>query len=89
MLSAAIAALTVALLTIGAQAQSWPQRPVRIIVPYAAGGNSDGMARIAAQRLTDAFGQTFVVENRWAPTAPSPPTRWRAHPPTATRCCGA
>ena len=64
MLSAAVAALTVALLTIGAQAQSWPQRPVRIIVPYAAGGNSDGMARIAAQRLTDALGQTFVVENR-------------------------
>jgi tripartite-type tricarboxylate transporter receptor subunit TctC len=62
--SAAVAALTIALLTIGAQAQSWPQRPVRIIVPYAAGGNSDGMARIAAQRLTEAFGQTFVVENR-------------------------
>jgi tripartite-type tricarboxylate transporter receptor subunit TctC len=62
--SAAVAALTIALPTIGAQAQSWPQRPVRIIVPYAAGGNSDGMARIAAQRLTEAFGQTFVVENR-------------------------
>jgi tripartite-type tricarboxylate transporter receptor subunit TctC len=47
-----------------AQAQLWPQRPVRIIVPYAAGGNSDGMARMVAQRLGDAFGQTFVVENR-------------------------
>ena len=47
-----------------AQAQPWPQRPVRIIVPYAAGGNSDGMARMVAQRLGDAFGQTFVVENR-------------------------
>jgi tripartite-type tricarboxylate transporter receptor subunit TctC len=46
------------------QAQVWPQKPVRIIVPYAAGGNSDGMARITAQRLTDAFGQSFVVENR-------------------------
>src|SRR5262245_18831256 len=45
------------------QAQLWPQRPVRI-VHYAAGGNSDGMARIVAQRLGDAFGQTFVVENR-------------------------
>ena len=62
--SAAVAALTIALLTIGAQAQSWPQRPVRIIVPYAAGGNSDGMARITAQRLTEAFGQSFVIENR-------------------------
>lgn len=44
--------------------QGWPQKPVRIIVPYAAGGNSDGMARITAQRLTEAFGQTFVIENR-------------------------
>ncbi len=45
-------------------AQAWPQKPVRILVPYAAGGNSDSMARIAAQRLSDAFGQPFVVENR-------------------------
>ena len=63
---AAIAALAAAIGCIGgeAQAQAWPQRPIRIIVPYAAGGNSDGMARIVAQRLTEAFGQTFVVENR-------------------------
>ena len=47
-----------------AQPQPWPQRPVRIIVPYAAGGNSDGMARMVAQQLGDALGQTFVVENR-------------------------
>jgi tripartite-type tricarboxylate transporter receptor subunit TctC len=47
-----------------AQAQDWPQRPVRILVPYAAGGNSDSMARITAQRLSDAFGQPFIVENR-------------------------
>jgi len=46
------------------QAQTWPQRAVRILVPYAAGGNSDGLARITAQRLTDAFGQSFVIENR-------------------------
>ena len=47
-----------------AQAQDWPQRAVHILVPYAAGGNSDSMARLTAQRLGDAFGQTFVVENR-------------------------
>ena len=46
------------------QAEVWPQRPVRIMGPYAAGGNSDGMARMAAQRLGEAFGQSFVVENR-------------------------
>jgi tripartite-type tricarboxylate transporter receptor subunit TctC len=44
--------------------QSWPQRPVTMIVPFAAGGNTDGIARITAQRLSDAFGNPFVVENR-------------------------
>jgi tripartite-type tricarboxylate transporter receptor subunit TctC len=55
-----------AVLTCGdiTQAQTWPQKTVRILVPYAAGGNSDGMARISAQHLTGAFGQSFVIENR-------------------------
>jgi tripartite-type tricarboxylate transporter receptor subunit TctC len=47
-----------------AQAQDWPQRPVRIIGPYAAGGNADVLARLTAQWLSDAFKQQFVVENR-------------------------
>ncbi len=47
-----------------AQALFWPQRPVRVIGPYAAGGNADVLARLTAQRLSDAFGQQFVVENR-------------------------
>jgi tripartite-type tricarboxylate transporter receptor subunit TctC len=47
-----------------AQSQAWPQRPVRIIVAYAAGGNTDIIARIIAQRLGEAFGHPFVVENR-------------------------
>lgn len=63
---AVAAVLTAATGCIGgeAQAQAWPQRPVHIIAPYAAGGNSDAIARMTAQRLSDAFGQTFVVENR-------------------------
>src|SRR5262249_31793010 len=52
---AVLTALATAMGCVNAQAQLWPQRPVRIITPYAAGGNSDGMARIVAQRLTDAF----------------------------------
>ncbi|HYC18530.1 MAG TPA: tripartite tricarboxylate transporter substrate binding protein [Pseudolabrys sp.] len=42
----------------------WPDRPVRIIVPYPAGGSTDVLTRILAERLKDMFGQTFVVENR-------------------------
>jgi tripartite-type tricarboxylate transporter receptor subunit TctC len=44
--------------------QIWPQRPVKIIVPFAAGGNSDTIARLIAQRFGEVFGQQFVVENR-------------------------
>src|SRR5437868_9501909 len=47
-----------------AQSQAWPQRPVRIMVAYAAGGNTDIIARIIAQRLGEVFGHQFVVENR-------------------------
>ena len=42
----------------------WPARPVTIIVPLAAGGNTDMMARLGAQHLTEKFGHSFIVENR-------------------------
>src|SRR5262245_12817167 len=47
-----------------ASAQEWPQRPVRLVVPYAAGGGTDIVARVLAQKLGDALGQRFVVENK-------------------------
>ena len=47
-----------------ASAQDWPQRPVRLVVPYPAGGGTDIVARVLAQKLGDAFGQRFVVENK-------------------------
>jgi tripartite-type tricarboxylate transporter receptor subunit TctC len=58
--------LAAALLLFAAAAvgQSYPARPVRVVVPYAAGGLPDTMARIAAPRLVEAFGQQFVVDNR-------------------------
>src|SRR5262245_50146685 len=56
-------ALTVAVASFG-HAQTWPQRPVKIIVPFAAGGNTDGIARLIAQPLNDALGEPVVVENR-------------------------
>src|ERR1700757_3053433 len=47
-----------------ALAQNWPQRPVRLIVPFAAGGGTDIVARVLAQRLGETLGQSFVVENK-------------------------
>jgi tripartite-type tricarboxylate transporter receptor subunit TctC len=58
------AALIVAVLSLPGQAADWPIRPVTVIVPLAAGGNTDMMARLAAQHLTEKLGQTFIVENR-------------------------
>lgn len=45
-------------------AGKWPERPVRIVVPFAAGGTTDLSARIIAEALTRSLGQTFVVDNR-------------------------
>ena len=47
-----------------AQAQSWPERTVKLILPYAAGGATDAIGRPWADKLSQAFGQQFVVENR-------------------------
>jgi tripartite-type tricarboxylate transporter receptor subunit TctC len=46
------------------QAQGWPDRPVKIIVPFGAGGSGDTLARVVAEHLSATFKQQFVVENR-------------------------
>jgi tripartite-type tricarboxylate transporter receptor subunit TctC len=54
-----------ALASTGARAQSnWPDHSVRIIVPYPAGGSTDVLSRILAERMKEIFGQPFVIENR-------------------------
>ena len=47
-----------------AAAQSWPQRPVKIVVPYGAGSSPDVLARVLNDRLSARLGQSFIVENR-------------------------
>jgi tripartite-type tricarboxylate transporter receptor subunit TctC len=47
-----------------AAAQSWPAKPVRIIVPFAPGGSADTLGRLAAQKLSESLKENFVVENR-------------------------
>ena len=47
-----------------AQAQSWPDKPVKLILPYGPGGASDLIGRPWAEKLSQAFGQQFVIENR-------------------------
>jgi tripartite-type tricarboxylate transporter receptor subunit TctC len=58
-----IAALALAACT-AAQAQAWPSKTLRIVVPYPPGGSSDIIARAIAPALGEAFGQTVVVENK-------------------------
>jgi tripartite-type tricarboxylate transporter receptor subunit TctC len=57
-------AIAVAIMPEAGSAQAWPTQPIRIIVPYPAGGLSDVFARLIADRLGQALGQSVVVDNR-------------------------
>lgn len=64
LLPALLLGFTAAILTTDAAAQTWPTRPVRMIVPYPAGGGTDIISRTVAQKLGEKWGQQVVVDNR-------------------------
>ncbi len=64
LLACAAAGVAGAILPVAAQAPAWPNRPIKLIVPYAAGGGTDIIARSIATRLAARLGQPIVVENK-------------------------
>ena len=67
-----------------ARAQAYPARPVRLLIGFAAGGTQDVIGRLLGQWLTERLGQQFIIENRPAPPATSPPRLRSGRRPTAT-----
>jgi tripartite-type tricarboxylate transporter receptor subunit TctC len=59
-----LSAAALVLVAHGASAQSYPNKPVRLIVPFAPGGTTDIIARVMAERIGPALGQTMIVENK-------------------------
>ena len=78
-----IATLLLTALPVGAQnaASGYPKGPVRVILPFPAGGGVDAAGRILAQKLSESLGKSFVIENRGVPTATSA-RNWRPRPAT-------
>ena len=66
-------------------AQEFPDRPVKIINPFAAGGATDVIARAIAQRLSEMWKQPVIVESRRGPAPSSASTASRSRRPTVTR----
>lgn len=63
-LCAASLLATFGLAPLAAHAQAWPEKPVRMVIPFPPGGTLDKVGRMLAQRLQEQFGQTFIVENK-------------------------
>ena len=63
-LASILAACALCAAPFAAHAQAWPTKPVRIIVPFVAGGTTDVVARLLGQKLSEAWGQSVVVEDK-------------------------
>jgi tripartite-type tricarboxylate transporter receptor subunit TctC len=75
------------LATAGAHAQEWPQRPVRIVVPFAAGSSPDILARIVNDKLAARIGQPLVVDNKPGAGGNTGTDQASKSRPTATPSC--
>ena len=86
-LHAILALLPSMMLLVGeSSADTYPARPVRLIVPFAAGGPTDVIARIVAQKLSEEWGQQVYTENMPGAGGNTGVTMVARAPPTATRC---
>src|SRR6185436_16502926 len=84
-LTTAIGALLMAQAVSPALAQAWPSRPIRMIVPFAAGGSTDLTSRVTAEDLRPVLGQIVVVDNRPGANATIGADTWRSPRQTGTR----
>ncbi len=69
-----------------AQNASFPDRPIRLVIPYAPGGATDATIRLLAGPMGEILGQPFVIENRTGARAPSARRSSRRRGRTGTRC---
>ena len=63
LMAATAMAMTVSFVATTAQAQAWPARPIKLVVPFPPGGLIDNMARLVAPILSKLLGESFVIEN--------------------------
>lgn len=80
-------ALLLALGAMPAAHAAWPEKPARLVVPFAAGGASDMMARSLALKLAERLGQPVTIENRGGAGGGVGAEAVAGATPDATRCC--
>src|SRR5882757_6583831 len=83
----ALCALVTFAATAPASAQTWPTRPVTVVVPFAAGSSTDTAARILAVGMSEVLGQQLIIENVGGAAGMTGTLRVARAARTATNCC--